>query len=556
MSPPDIHDLPEPEQRQRHRWSISLIWLVPIAAAVAGLVLVVRTYLQEGPTVSISFETAEGLEAGKTEVRYKNVVVGKVRRITLSRDRSHVAAVVDLNKDASQLAVDDSRFWVERPRVGINGISGIETLVSGAYIGVDIGQSDEPRAEFTGLEKPPPVTHDMKGRLFMLHTPDAGSLAIGSPVYYHRIPVGRVVESHLDADGRNVTVQVFVESPNERLVTENARFWNASGVDLSLSASGLKVNTQSLATVVAGGVAFLPFRDSDPGGPAAERADFHLFPDQASALAPPDGPSVEILMHFSQTVRGLGNGAPVDFHGINFGTVKSIELQFDQQRKDFYTDVVADVFPDRLGAAIKSMRALERSSQISSGQLWGRMVERGLRAQLRAGNIITGQLYIALEFVKDAKPVAFDPAAKPLVIPTAPGSMEELQEQLQGIIKKLNEIPFGDIGRNLDVTLKNAGVLLGRLDQELVPEAKSTLREAQAAMQSLNQGLASPDAPLQQNLGRTLEQVNRAAASLRALADYLERHPESLLRGKGGGREPAGDSGRELPQEPVRKESP
>jgi paraquat-inducible protein B len=554
MSPPDIQDLPEPEHKPRHRWSVSLIWLVPIAAAIAGLVLVVRTYLQEGPTISISFETAEGLEAGKTEVRYKNVVVGKVRHITLSRDHSHVAAVVDLNKDASRLAVEDSRFWVERPRVGINGVSGIETLVSGAYIGVDIGESDEPKTEFIGLEKPPAVTHDMKGKLFMLHTADAGSLAIGSPVYYHRMPVGRVVESDLDPDGRSVTIQAFVEAPNDRLVTENARFWNASGVDLSLGATGLKVNTQSLATVIAGGVAFLPFHEDDPGAPAVDRADFHLFLDQASALAPPDGPATTILMHFSQTVRGLNTGAPVDFHGINAGVIKSIELQFDQDKKDFYTDVTADVFPERLGTALKSMRALEKSSQISAGQMWQKMVERGLRAELRSGNIITGQLYIALDFIKNPAPVKFDPGAKPMVIPTAPGSMEELQEQLQGIVKKLNEIPFGDIGKNLDATLKNASSLLGRLDHELVPEAKGTLHSAQQAMDSLNSSLASPDAPLQQNLGRTLEQVNRAAASFRALADYLERHPESLIRGKPGESEPKAEDNAAQPQ-PAQKET-
>lgn len=547
MTDPDFHDLPEPERKPRHRWSISLIWLVPIAAAVAGLVLVVRTYMEAGPSIAIVFETAEGLEAGKTEVRYKNVVVGKVRHIALSRDHSHVVAKVDLNKDASKIAVADSRFWVERPRVGINGISGIETLVSGAYIGVDIGESEEARTEFTGLEKPPAVTHDMKGRLFMLHTADAGSLAIGSPVYYHRIPVGKVVGSDLDPDGKNVTVQIFVDAPNDRLVTENARFWNASGVDLSLSSSGLKVNTQSLATVIAGGVAFLPFNDGDAGGPAADKADFYLFADEAGALAPPDGPAVEVLMHFQQTVRGLSSGAQIDFHGINFGTVKSIQLQFDKERKEFYTDVVADVFPDRLGAAMKSMRELEKSSKISPNQMWERMIERGLRAQLRAGNLITGQLYIALDFVKNPRPVLFDSSAKPLVIPTAPGGMEELQEQLQSIVKKLDQIPFGEIGKNLNSTLKNASELLGQLDKQLVPEAKATLHEAQDAMRSLNEGLASPDAPLQRNAQRTLEEVNRAAASFRALADYLEQHPESLIRGKTNEQEPAGDSGRKQP---------
>ncbi len=544
MTEHDLNDLPEPEARRRHRWSFSLIWLVPIVAAVAGLVLVVRTYLEAGPTINLTFETAEGLEAGKTEVRYKNVVVGKVRRITLSRDHTHIVAIVDLNKDASRLAVEDSRFWVERPRIGINGVSGIDTLLSGAYIGVDIGTSDDAKKDYTGLEKPPPVTHDMKGKLYMLHTEDAGSLQIGSPLYYHRMPVGKVVETDLDEDGKHVTVQVFIDAPYDRLVTENTRFWNASGVDLSLSASGLKVNTQSLATVVAGGVAFQPFDDQDLGGVAADKADFHLFADQGAALAPPDGPAVEVLMHFEQSVRGLSAGAPVDFHGVNFGSVKSIELQFDAKEREFYTDVKADVYPDRLGAAMKSMRALEKSTQTSANQMWGRMVERGLRAQLRAGNLITGQLFIAFDFVKNPKPVPFDIAAKPLVIPTAPGSMEQLQEQLQSIVKKIDEIPFGEIGKNLNGTLKSANSLLTQLDKELAPEAKATLRDAQQAMQSLNESLASPDAPLQQNARRTLEEVNRAAASFRSLADYLEQHPESLLRGKSGEQEPAGDSGR------------
>ena len=544
MTEPDPYDLPEPQTRRQHRWSFSLIWLVPIVAAIAGLVLVVRTYLEAGPTITITFETAEGLEAGKTEVRYKDVVVGKVHRITLSRDHSHVQAIVDLNKDAASLAVADSRFWVERPRVGINGVSGIETLLSGAYIGVDIGNSGEQKKDFTGLEKPPAVTHDMKGRLFVLHTEDAGSLAIGSPLYYHRVPVGKVVESDLDEDGKHVTVQVFVDAPHDQLVTENTRFWNASGIDLSLNASGLKLNTQSLATVVAGGIAFQPFSDQNPGSPAAEKTAFQLFSDQTTALAPPDGPPVEVLMHFDQSVRGLSNGAPIDFHGISFGAVKSIELQFDPARKEFFTDVTADVYPDRLGAAMKSMRALEKSTQTSANQMWGRMVERGLRAQLRAGNLITGQLFIAFDFVKNPQPVAFDEAAKPLVIPTAPGSMEQLQEQLQSIVHKLDQIPFGDIGKNLDSTLKNASSLLAQLDRDLAPQAKATLRDAQHAMQSLDQSMASPDAPLQQDARRTLQEVNRAAASFRALADYLEQHPESLIRGKSTAQEPADDSGK------------
>ena len=537
-------DLPEPELRRQHRWSFSLIWLVPIVAALAALVLVLRTYFEAGPTINITFQTAEGLEAGKTEVRYKDVVVGKVKHITLSRDHSQVIAIVNLDKDAATLAVADSRFWVERPRIGISGISGIETLLSGAYIGVDIGASEEEKKNFVGLEKPPSVTRDMKGKLFMLHTEDAGSLGSGSPVYYHRIAVGKVVASNLDEDGKHVTVEVFVDAPHDRLVTTNTRFWNASGIDLSLNASGLKVNTQSIATVIAGGVAFQPYNDQNIGAPAVDKADFHLFADQGAALAAPDGLALRILMHFEQAVRGLSTGAPVDFHGIAFGTVNSIELQFDPEKKSFYTDVVADVYPDRLGAAIRSMRALEKTTQTTSGQMWGRMVERGLRAQLHSGNLITGQLYIVLDFVKNPPRVAFDGEAKPLVIPTAPGGMEQLQEQLQSIVAKLDQIPFDQIGQNLNATLKSANSLLTQLDKEIAPEAKATLRDAQHAMQALDQSLASPDAPLQVDARQTLEEVNRAAASFRSLADYLEQHPESLIRGKSADQEPAGDSGK------------
>lgn len=544
MSEQNFDRIPEPEPQRRHRWSISLIWLVPIVAAIAGLVLVVRTYLEAGPTVTVTFETAEGLEAGKTEVRYKNVVVGKVHRIILSKDHSHVLAVVDLTKDAKKLAVQDSSFWVERPRISINGVSGIETLLSGAYIGVDIGVSEQPRTEFTGLEKPPAVTHDMKGRRFLLHAASDNSLALGSPVYFRRIAVGRVVASDLDPDGKSVTVQVFVDAPYDRFVTNDSRFWNASGVNLALNAGGLKVNTQSLASVIAGGVAFQSMHEDQPGNSAANGAQFQLFDDQVSALAPPDGLATYIEMHFSQTTRGLDLGAPVEFRGINFGSVKTIELEFDVAKKDFYTKVLVEVFPDRLGPAMRTLRTYEKDSNQSATDMWHHMVDRGLRGQLRAGNLLTGQLYITLDFMKQAPPAEYDPNANPMQLPTAPGSLEQLQEQLQSIVHKLDEIPFGEIGKNLNGTLKSANSLLQQIDHELAPQAKDTLRAAQQALQSLDQNVASPDAPLQQDAHRTLDELNRTAASFRALADYLDQHPEALIRGKSSAGEPASDSGR------------
>lgn len=532
-----------PQITQPPRWNLSLIWLLPLIAAFAGLTLTMRTYLNEGPTITISFVTAEGLDAGKTEVRYKNVVIGKVRKIELSDDRKNVEVTVKLTNSASSIAVKGTRFWVERPRVGLSGISGISTLLSGAYIGVDIGDSDESQRQFVGLEKPPAITHDLKGRRFILHARDPGFLAIGAPVYYHKMPVGQVVASDLAEDGQSVTVQVFVDAPFDKFVTKDARFWNASGVDLSINAAGLKLNTQSLATVFAGGIAFQETSSQD-NQPAPEESNFKLYPDMSTAMAPPDGPAEVVVMNFRSSTRGLEVGSPVDFRGLPLGEVKAIDMEFDAAHQGFYTRVTADLFPDRLGDARQQMLHAEKAAGISHADMIQRLVARGLRAQLRTGNLLTGQIYVALDILPHVKRARFDPHVTPLTIPTSAGDLEQAQVQVQDIIRKLDAIPFDKIGQNLHETLMSANSLLKQLDHELAPQAKKVLEDAQTTLQSLDKNLASPDAPLQQNARSTLDQINRAAGSLRALADYLEQHPESLIRGKSAANEPAPDSGR------------
>ncbi len=542
----DVNDLPEPEIRRPGGLRFSLIWLVPLIAALAGLLLVVRTYLQAGPTIHITFETAEGLETGKTEVRYKDVVIGKVRNIVLTDDGKNVVVTVALVKSAGWVATQDSRFWIVRPRIGIGGVSGINTLISGAYIGVDVGASDDEKKDFTGLEKPPPVTHDQKGRRFTLHTRDAGSLSIGSPVYYRRIAVGQVVDSVLAEDGKSVTVQIFVDAPYDQYVTTSTHFWNAGGVDLSLSSAGLKLNTQSLATVLAGGIAFQSLNENEPGPPAAQNAEFELFSEQAAALAPPDGRSIEALLVFRQSTRGLAAGTNVDFQGIVIGSVKTIEPQYDTARKSFYTNVVLELFPERLGPAYRTLAQLEKDQGEAGmpNRMIQRFIDQGLHAQLRSGNLITGQLYIALFFKPGARTLPIPRQTGRLEIPTAPGSLEEIQTKIESIIDKINAIPFDQLGTDLHGTLDSANSLLKRLDHDLAPQAAQVLKDASRTIQSLDQNLASPNSSLQLDTRRTLQQVDRAAASLRALSDYLEQHPESLLRGKPAGAEPAADSGR------------
>jgi paraquat-inducible protein B len=253
---PKSMQFPEPSIRGPSRLRVSVVWLVPLVAALVGLGLLLRAYVQAGPEITISFKNAEGLEAGKTEVKYKDVAIGRVREIELSSDHTQVLVRVELKKTNADLAVRDTRFWVVRPRADLGGVSGLGTLLSGAYIGMDVGRLKETTREFEGLELPPRVTNDQQGGRYLLRADNLGSLNIGSPVYYRRIPVGSVVGFDLEDRGQGVVVEVFVEAPYNHFVTQDTRFWNASGVDLSVDASGVKVNTQSLLTLVAGGVAF------------------------------------------------------------------------------------------------------------------------------------------------------------------------------------------------------------------------------------------------------------------------------------------------------------
>ncbi len=524
-------NLPEPVIEPRSRWLPSLVWVIPLVAALVGVLLVVKTVAGRGPTITISFVSAEGLEPGKTKLKYKDVDVGTVKTITLSKDHARVLVDVQLTKEASDFAVKDTRFWVVRPRVAASGVSGLSTLLSGAYIGVDAGKSQEDQTQFVGLETPPAVTGDQKGRQFTLHGESLGSIDIGSPVYYRRVPVGQVVGFNLDKDGTGVTMTVFVNAPYDQYVGTNSRWWHASGVDLRLDSSGLKLNTQSLATVVLGGIAFQTPPNQQAGTQAKQDAKFRLGSDEADAMRDPDGEALRVVMNFNQSLRGLSVGAPVDFRGIVLGEVTNIGIEYDPKTQSFMMPVTLNLYPDRLGKRVRESLPVPGSD--ASGALLQRLVAHGLRGQLRTGNLLTSQLYIALDLFPKAAPAKVNLNADPLELPTVPNTLDELQLQVADIAKKLDKIPFDEIGANLNSSLKNANSLFKQLDTQVAPEARNTLTAARKTFADA-QSTLQQDSPLQSDVHQALQELTRTLQSLNALSDYLERHPESLLRGKSG----------------------
>jgi paraquat-inducible protein B len=524
-------ELPTP-QILRRRWVPSLIWLVPIIAVVIGASLVISAWRAAGPRVTISFQTALGLEVGKTPVKYRDVTIGHVTGISLSTGHDHVLVSADLLRSAKDVLTADAQFWVVRPRIGIGWVSGLETLISGSYIAVEAGDAKAKQTQFVGLENPPPLTHGLLGKTIVLHAKDLGSLVLDAPVYFRHFEVGHVIDRKLEAGGQGARVVVFVDAPYDRLVTRGTRFWNASGIDLRLGADGMKLRTQSLASVLAGGVAFETVPTAQDLRQASSGAEFTLFDDEAAAMAPPDGEPRYVRMRFAESLRGLSVGAPVDFVGVNIGEVFSLDLDYDAEHQSFPVIVTALIYPRRMG---KAYEVLEENGTATSedkmAKLVSQLVARGLRARPRTGNLLTGQLYIALDFIPGARPARFAVDARPLEIPTVPGSVEELQQKLVSVVDKIDRVPIADIGRNLDADLVGLDGTLSDLRTRVMPTGIGALQSLQTTLGTVDHALAE-DAPWRDDVDQTLVEARSTLRSVRSLVDYLDRHPEALLRGR------------------------
>lgn len=547
--PAELPEVPQALAEQPRRASLQLVWLIPIVAALIGGWLAVRAVLERGPVITISFTSAEGLEPGKTKVKYKNVDIGQLTSVALSENRAQVIAAVELTRQAEEFLVEDTRFWIVRPRISAGQVSGLGTLFSGSYIGVDVGKSTKSRRVFDGLDSAPIVSIDLPGRNFDLRAQDLGSLDVGSPVYLRRVQVGQVVAYELEPDGKSVRVKIFVNAAHDRNVNANTRFWKASGFDVALDASGVRVDTQSLATLLFGGVSFETPQEPGTSPAPADKAVFTLFADRDQAMRHPDTSEETYVLAFEESVRGLHPGAPVDFRGVVVGEVTAVLLDTDPATNEVRVPVEVKLYPERLRTRYRRDAV---PGEPRHQALVDRLVERGLRAQLRTGSLLTGQLYVALDFFAKAPRAKLDWKRNPVAFPTAPSTIEELQGALTAIARQLEKVPFDALGadlqrslkqldataQTLDRSLASADKVIKRLDTEIAPEARAALAELRRTLAAAERTLGNADrtlgsdAPVQHELRDALREVTRAAESMRALADYLERHPEAILRGR------------------------
>ena len=531
-----------PVSRVSRRRHVSVIWVVPLVAIAIGIWLAWDTLSKEGPVIEVSFETAEGLTAGQSQLKFKDIVFGTVKEMRLTDDHTRVLIKIATTRDAEPLLTDKTVFWVVKPRLFAGSISGLETVLSGSYVGMLPAKSGGQKAtKFVGHEDPPVLQADVPGHTFLLKAHRLGSISLGSEVFFHDLSVGEVLGWDLADMAESVTLHVFVRAPFDTYVNNETRFWDASGLSVKLAATGLEVQVESLKALLFGGIAF----ETPPGKPQANVSEEnHVFPLYANRDKANDASytrSIGAVSYFPGSVKGLGPGSEVTMHGLVVGYVTDVRLRYDPATDSVLAPVRYEVQPERIVGVGRQVHA-DTAATVDE------LVKRGLRASLQSANFITGQQVVALEFVPDAPAATVTMEGNDFVMPvTGGGGLDSLTTSATTLLNKVNTMPFQEIGKNLNDLLESAGQLATDLDKGSGPVLKrlpSIAGDVQAVLANANRLISSTDtgygsdSKFHRDLDRLMASANDALRSIRSLADLLSRHPEALIKGRPeGGKE-------------------
>ncbi|TFH86761.1 intermembrane transport protein PqiB [Billgrantia azerbaijanica] len=532
-TPRDLH-----RARATPQARLSPIWIVPVVAILIGLWLVYDNYRSRGPQITLIMSNAEGIEAGSTLIKTRNVEVGRVERVHLAEDLSHAVITARMEPDTDAMLKEDSRFWVVKPRIGREGISGLGTVLSGAYIQLEPGTAEDEAREFEVSDQPPVAPAGAAGLRINLVSELGQSLRVGDPVTYQGYTVGRVEEANFNAQTRRMHHRVFIESPYDRLVTDGTRFWSATGIDLRLGADGIRVNVESLEALLGGGITFGVPEELPRGRPAATDSTFTLYADEESARQGTFNRYLEYVMLIEDTVRGLSRGAPVEFRGVRIGTVAAVPWNFTASqpatRDAFSIPVLIRIEPQRLGIENQEIDLEEWRDRFD------RLFDRGLRASLKSGNLLTGALFVDINFQRDlAGEHTAETFADRSVFPTTPGGFARIEAQVTALLDKLNALQVEPLLTGLDRNLAASEAMLAEVRElsnslqallddpatrNMAGNLNTTLEELRATLQGL-----SPESPAYRELTGALERLERLMRDLQPVARTLNENPRALL---------------------------
>ncbi len=529
----------------------SIVWLVPIVTLIVGGWLVVRTLTEQAPTATISFQTADGIEAGKTKIKYKSVDIGLVDEINFAENFDHVVLTISLNQGLDSFLKRNTRFWVVRPQLSVRGVSGLSTLISGSYIEIDPGPG-APQNHFVGLEEVPLITTEDAGTKITLISNNLGSIGRGSPIYYQGILAGEALGYELAGDAQSVYIHAFIRDPFNQLLRGNSRFWNVSGVDLSMGADGIEVRTASVTSLLFGGISF-----DTPDSLERSVADvsdlvYTLHESKREIEEQTFARKIQFVMYFTGSVRGLSASAPVEFRGIRVGEVIDIRMEFDMDETAFRIPILVELEPDRIIHR-------DQEAQISPEQTFAELIDKGLRARLATSSLLTGQLFVELNMYPGADlNLVADKSIPYPELPTLPGALEGISQSIAGVVAKIEEIDIAALGESINGILEGADELVNKSKgEETVTDLQASMRALRNVLENVDEGnldetiaaanavltnlqstlktlevTLSPDSPLQYNVIQVTGELEETARAIRSLVQTLERQPNSLIFGR------------------------
>ena len=435
--------------------------------------MIVKTLSEQGPRATISFKTAEGIEVGKTRIKYKNVDIGVVEKIKFSDDFSNIILTVDFMEGSEKFLRRSTRFWVVKPQLSLRGATGLSTIISGAYIEIEPG-TGAPKLHFIGLEKQPVVKSDQQGKKITLVTQKLGSVDTGSPIYYQGLLAGEVLGYELGNDRKSTYVHTFIKDPFDQLIRGNTNFWNVSGINVSMGADGFKVQTESIQSMMFGGIAFETPETLEQATTDIDKLVFTLHESYESIKKHAYTKKIKFIMFFDSSIRGLNLGAPVEFKGIKVGTVLDVRLEFDSGSTSFRIPVLIEIEPQRI---------IERGNQEmdQSHQALQRLVKRGLRARLQTGSLLTSQLFVELD-MHPGSPINLSGSDTPYPeLPTLPTSnFGAITQSAEDLLAKLNAVDIKEV----------TSVLI-----DTIQTANKTMHNADKAIESANTLIGTPGIP-------------------------------------------------------------
>ncbi|MBX2882618.1 MAG: MCE family protein [Granulosicoccus sp.] len=535
---------------------LSLAWVLPLAAALFAGWVIWESYAKRGPLVQIQFDNAGGVNAGETRVRRNDVDVGRVESVRLSDDLDSVVVSVRLDPQVASYLDEDTRFWIVNARINTTEISGLGTLLSGAYIEVDWDDvPGERRSAFVGLDEPPLTKRGTPGLRLTLNADEAGYIYVGSPVFYRQIEVGRVERRRLSTDASQVLFDIFIEAPYHTNVYPETRFFGVSGVEANVGADGATVRVESIAALFTGGIAFENSIDNAEAQPVGSNGKaYKLFGSRKEArdsiFDGTDDQRFRFMAKFPGSVKGLRRDAIVEYNGLKVGEVTSVSVKLPNDPKDAASSTVVMQFqPSRLGFDEITQR--EWFEKIES------LVVNGMRVQLSTSNILTGTLLVKLITRPELATENIDFSALPYPeLPVIASNVEAVTADVETLVKNLSELPLDTLVDSATRLLENTNSLLASPELAVLPQQLSTSMQSIALaaerieaatddlpsmLQSLTttadsandvlEGL-SPDSEIYIELSAAARELRVAAQSIAAFAEFLEENPNAVLTGR------------------------